>query len=372
MPGYGLWTLAVVNAAFFIFFAWSFYTPLTTRDWRSFGLFSAFVVALFAEMYGFPLSLYLLSGWLSSRFPEVNWQSHDAGHVLEMMFGWRSNPHFGPFHILSFVLIGGGFWLLARAWPVLYNAQRRGELGSHRPVRPREASAVRGLRADHDRLPGAVADLADAGALSGDAGHLLRGWRSTRSVRHGRASAPSTRAIWRPYPDFFRAVARPSGDLHERWSRSRCAMRSFPDRRHADRGLRPHAGGQRSARCRGVHNANANFATGVLEVRFDRGLADVAAITAAIRDCGFHVSGAVGTDAQSDHAPHAGQAHGHHHVKPAAVPAAPALHAARTSRMHTRECITAATCTRRRVTCAGALLLRCCFRFRYSSGRRWA
>jgi len=131
--GYGLWVLAVVNAAFFIFFAWSFYTPITTRDWRSFGLFSAFVVALFAEMYGFPLSLYLLSGWLSSRFPGVNWQSHDAGHVLEMMFGWRSHPHFGPFHILSFVLIGGGFWLLARAWPVLYNAQRRDELARTGP-----------------------------------------------------------------------------------------------------------------------------------------------------------------------------------------------------------------------------------------------
>ncbi len=131
--GYGLWILALANAAFFIFFAWSFYTPLTKRDWRSFGLFSAFVVALFAEMYGFPLSLYLLSGWLSSRFPEVNWQSHDAGHVLEMMFGWRSNPHFGPFHMLSFLLIGGGFWLLAQAWPVLYNAHRRGELARTGP-----------------------------------------------------------------------------------------------------------------------------------------------------------------------------------------------------------------------------------------------
>jgi len=132
-PGYGLWTLAAINAAFFIFFAWSFYAPLTTRDWRSFGLFSAFVAALFAEMYGFPLSLYLLSGWLSSRFPGVNWHSHDAGHVLEMLFGWRANPHFGPFHILSFVLIGAGFWLLARAWPVLYTAHRRGELARTGP-----------------------------------------------------------------------------------------------------------------------------------------------------------------------------------------------------------------------------------------------
>jgi len=128
IPGYGLWALAAVNAAFFIFFAWSFYKPLNARDWRSFGLFSAFIVALFAEMYGFPLTLFLLSGWLASRFPEVNWLTHDAGHLLEMTLGWRGNPHFGPFHIASFALIGLGFWLLSVAWPVLYRAQRDGRV----------------------------------------------------------------------------------------------------------------------------------------------------------------------------------------------------------------------------------------------------
>lgn len=133
IPGYGLWTLAILNSAFFIFFAWSFYKPVSARDWRSFGLFSAFLVALFAEMYGFPLTLFLLSGWLSAQFPEVNWLTHDAGHVFEMMFGWRVNPHFGPFHIASFVFIGGGFWLLSTAWPVLYRAQREGRVAQDGP-----------------------------------------------------------------------------------------------------------------------------------------------------------------------------------------------------------------------------------------------
>ena len=128
ISGYGLWTLAVLNAAVFIFFAYSFYTPTTRRDWRSLGMYSAFIVALFAEMYGFPLSLYFLSGWLASRFPGVDWLSHDAGHVLEMVFGWRANPHFGPFHALSLVFIVWGFWLLSGAWAVLYRAQRLGEM----------------------------------------------------------------------------------------------------------------------------------------------------------------------------------------------------------------------------------------------------
>ncbi|MFG1466768.1 hypothetical protein V5F77_28580, partial [Xanthobacter sp. DSM 24535] len=68
---------------------------------------------LFTEMYGFPLTIYLLSGWLGRQFPGVDFWSHDAGHLLETLFGWRVNPHFGPFHILSTILIFGGFWLLA-------------------------------------------------------------------------------------------------------------------------------------------------------------------------------------------------------------------------------------------------------------------
>lgn len=130
---YGLWGLAVLNSVVFILFAFSFFKPRTSRDWRSFGAFSAFLVALFVEMYGFPLTIYLLSGWLQSRYPGVDWFSHDAGHLLEMLFGWKANPHFGPFHILSFALIGGGFMLIAAAWRVLYNAQSSETLATTGP-----------------------------------------------------------------------------------------------------------------------------------------------------------------------------------------------------------------------------------------------
>ncbi|UWQ90383.1 isoprenylcysteine carboxylmethyltransferase family protein [Rhodobacteraceae bacterium M382] len=129
-PGssYGLWLLVFVNSAVFILFAFSFFKPQTTRDWRSFGAFSAFLVALFTEMYGFPLTIYFLSGWLQSTWPDIDWFAHDSGHLPEMMFGWTANPHFGPFHLLSFVLIGGGFWLISVAWHHLWAAQRRDRL----------------------------------------------------------------------------------------------------------------------------------------------------------------------------------------------------------------------------------------------------
>jgi protein-S-isoprenylcysteine O-methyltransferase Ste14 len=130
---YGLWSVVVMNSLVFIAFTLSFFKPRTARDWRSFGAFSAFLVALFVEMYGFPLTFYVLSGWLQSHSPGIDWLSHDAGHLLEMMFGWKANPHYGPFHVASFVLIGGGFWLLSAAWPVLYRAQQEHRLATTGP-----------------------------------------------------------------------------------------------------------------------------------------------------------------------------------------------------------------------------------------------
>ena len=129
-PAYGLWSLVIINSLVFIIFAFSFTRPKTGRDWRSFGAFSAFLVALFTEMYGFPLTIYLMAGWLQTRFPGVDFFSHDAGHLLEVIFGWKANPHWGPFHILSNVFIFGGFWVLAAAWNVLYQAQRAGRLAT--------------------------------------------------------------------------------------------------------------------------------------------------------------------------------------------------------------------------------------------------
>ena len=125
---YGLWTLVIINSAIFIFFAFSFTRPQTPRDWRSLGAFSAFVVALFTEMYGFPLTIYFLSGWLQSRFPETDLFSHESGHLWHTLFGWEGNAHFDPLHIASSLIIFGGLMMLASAWRVLHQAQKNGAL----------------------------------------------------------------------------------------------------------------------------------------------------------------------------------------------------------------------------------------------------
>ncbi|MDZ4878058.1 MAG: hypothetical protein CLLPBCKN_007493 [Chroococcidiopsis cubana SAG 39.79] len=124
IPAYGLWLLVIVNSLVFIIFAFSFTKPKNPRDWRSFGAFSAFIVALFTEMYGFPLTLYLLSGWLQTRYPGLDIFSHDAGHLWWTLLGWKGDPHWNPVHLLSNVVIFGGIIYLGSAWEVLYKAQR--------------------------------------------------------------------------------------------------------------------------------------------------------------------------------------------------------------------------------------------------------
>ena len=132
---YGIWPLVIIHSAIILVFAFSFSHPTTKRDWRCFGGFSAFIVALFTEMYGFPLTVYLLSGWLSSRFPGINLFSHESGHIWYTLLGYQGNPHFHPLHIASNILIGGGFLLLLYSWHVLYRAQVSGRLATAGPYR---------------------------------------------------------------------------------------------------------------------------------------------------------------------------------------------------------------------------------------------
>ena len=128
--GYGLWTLVILNSAIFIFFAFSFVKPKTKADWRSLGAFSAFIVALFTEMYGFPLSIYFLSGWLAERYPEIDFLAHNNGHLLHTLLGFEGDPHWDPLHIASNILIVLGFILLSAAWSILHQAQQESTLAS--------------------------------------------------------------------------------------------------------------------------------------------------------------------------------------------------------------------------------------------------
>lgn len=126
--GYGLWFLVVINTAVVLIFAASFFHPSSKRDWRVFGTFSAFMVALFTEMYGVPLTVYLLSS-VGGDALGLN-LSHDSGHLWADLIGWKGDPHLTPFHLLSYVAIIGGFWMISAGWNELYKAAKAKRLAT--------------------------------------------------------------------------------------------------------------------------------------------------------------------------------------------------------------------------------------------------
>ncbi len=112
---YGLWSIVLFNVVLFAGFIYSFAKPKTKVEWRSFGLFSSFLVALFVEMYGFPLTIYALTSWLGSKYPVVNPFAHDNGHLWGVFLNSGSG-HFSWPHILSNILIVAGALVISSGW----------------------------------------------------------------------------------------------------------------------------------------------------------------------------------------------------------------------------------------------------------------
>jgi protein-S-isoprenylcysteine O-methyltransferase Ste14 len=75
----------------------------------------------------------LLAGWLANRYPGIDLLSHNNGHLWETLLGWQGNPHLNPLHLLSNLVIAGGFILLSAAWDVLYKAQRTHRIATTGP-----------------------------------------------------------------------------------------------------------------------------------------------------------------------------------------------------------------------------------------------
>lgn len=121
---YGLWSAVFVNLAFVLFFALGFLAPKRRVEWRSMGLFSAWLAALFAEMYGFPLTIYALTALLGRAYPVLNPFSHKNGHLLVALSG-GSETIWMAVMLFTTVLFWGGMIIIAAGWRRVHQAQGR-------------------------------------------------------------------------------------------------------------------------------------------------------------------------------------------------------------------------------------------------------
>ena len=108
---YGVWTMSIVSIVFFTIFAVGFFLPRKKREWRTLGVFEAFIVALYAEMYGFPLTIYILTSFFGIKIPFI----HLNGHLWASLFGLGSGGAMLEMGIGSLVMVGG-MGLVALGW----------------------------------------------------------------------------------------------------------------------------------------------------------------------------------------------------------------------------------------------------------------
>ncbi len=101
--------------------------PKGWREWSRAGLVQAFIIALYAEMYGFPLTIYFLGGFL--RF-EIPWL-HQSGHLWATLFGLGlAGAILEMFLGYAFVVLG--LSLLVEGWREVYQANRQRRLATGR------------------------------------------------------------------------------------------------------------------------------------------------------------------------------------------------------------------------------------------------
>ena len=121
---YGMWPVVLFNIALFIFFAVSFLRPKKKFEWRSMGAFFGFLVALFVEMYGFPLTIFLLVSLLGKNYPVLDPFSHPSGHLVLVILGLaHSALAMIVLHIITNGLMLFGFYLLYKGWMLIYKSE---------------------------------------------------------------------------------------------------------------------------------------------------------------------------------------------------------------------------------------------------------
>ena len=115
---YGVWGIIPIILVFFGWFIFKYIRPKKKIEWRNSGILGAFIIALYAEMYGFPLTIYILSSVFGIKLPF----DHISGHLWASLLGLGETGAIVEMMIGYFIMIVGGF-LIVDGWQKIYKAK---------------------------------------------------------------------------------------------------------------------------------------------------------------------------------------------------------------------------------------------------------
>lgn len=119
----GTWGLAIIVITVVSWLLYRYLAPRGWKEWARAGVVQAFIIAFYAEMYGFPLTIYFLV-----RFFGLDASWSEGGNLWAQIFG-TPMAHFVAM-FLGYTLVFAGASLVTDGWRRVHRARRERRLAT--------------------------------------------------------------------------------------------------------------------------------------------------------------------------------------------------------------------------------------------------